>query len=166
MINELQLLEKIIFKPIDLQITDVVKDKECEEYLGFNFKVNEWNIKFRKSKITPKKVGQFVTFWKRNEEKQTEPFHLNDEFDFYIIAVFDEANSGFFLFPKDILAKKQLISTSEKEGKRGYRVYPDWVKTENKQAEKTQTWQVNYFINLHDIDSEIIKKTNSILIQQ
>ncbi|GGE97848.1 hypothetical protein SAMN05443634_106173 [Chishuiella changwenlii] len=163
MINELQLLEKIIFKPIDLQITDVVKDKECEEYLGFNFKVNEWNIKFRKSKITPKKVGQFVTFWKRNEEKQTEPFHLNDEFDFYIIASFDENNSGFFIFPKDILAKKQLISINEKEGKRGYRVYPNWVKTENKQAQKTQAWQVNYFVNLHHTDSDIINKINSIL---
>lgn len=163
MINELQLLEKTIFKPIDLQITDVVKDKECEEYLGFNFKVNEWNIKFRKSKITPKKVGQFVTFWKRNEEKQTEPFHVNDKFDFYIIAAFDETNSGFFLFPKDILAKKQFISTNEKEGKRGYRVYPDWVKTENKQAGKTQTWQMNYFVNLSNNQTENLEHINSIL---
>lgn len=126
MINELQLLNDIVFKPIG-EITAIVKENECDEYLGYNFKLNDLNIKFRKSKITPKKIGQFVTLWRRNDEKQTEPFHVNDDFDFYIIASFDNENSGFFIFSKDILAKNKFLTTIEKEGKRGFRVYPDWV---------------------------------------
>ena len=115
---------------------------------------------------TKSHTTKFVTFWKRNEEKQTEPFHVNDDFDFYIIVCFDNEDSGFFLFPKNILAQNKFLSSNEKEGKRGFRVYPDWVETENNQAKKTQAWQVKYFINFKKNNIEIIKKTNSILIQQ
>lgn len=163
MTNELELINKSVFSQIGLVIEQLSKDKECDEYLGYNFKLNEWHLKFRKSKITPTKVGQFVTLWKRNEEKQTVPFHVNDMFDFYIVASFDNQHSGFFLFPKKILVEKHILSTNEKEGKRGFRVYPNWVKTENKQAEKTQLWQTKYFVNLSNNQSEIIQQVQLIL---
>ena len=116
-------------------------------------------FKFRKAKITPKKVGQFVTLWKRNADKQTEPFDENDLVDYYIIATEDDSKLGFYIFSKSVLIEKNILSTQNKEGKRGFRVYPDWVKPENKQAEKTQNWQQNYFIEIRNnqVDSTRLK---------
>lgn len=99
----------------------------------------------RTAKTTPKKIGQFVSIWKRNKEGVTTPRDLEDDFDFLIIQCETETQKGRFVFPKIILAKKGIISTVEKEGKRGIRVYPPWDKAENKQAIKTQQWQLKYF---------------------
>ena len=91
MITILSLLDEVILKPNHFAISNIEKDAECEEYLGFNFNINHLSVKFRKAKITPKKVGQFVTLWKRNTAKQTEPFDENDVFDYYIIAAEDDS---------------------------------------------------------------------------
>lgn len=144
-------------------MTNITQDQECEEYSGFNFQINQINLKFRKAKITPKKVGQFVTLWRRNSEKQTEPFNETDNFDFYIIVVEQEKRFGFFIFPKNVLIERQILTSNQKEGKRGFRVYPNWTKTENKQAEKTQVWQTNYFINLTNNEQKNIEKLNAII---
>lgn len=125
--------------------------------------MNQLNLKFRKAKITPKKVGQFVTLWRRNANKQTEPFNETDNFDFYIITVDEEGKFGFFIFPKSVLIERQILTTSQKEGKRGFRVYPDWTKTENKQAEETQIWQTKYFINLATNKQKNIEKLREII---
>ena len=122
--------------------------------------VNEARIIFREAKITPKKIGHFVSVWRRNELGVTQPYELTDEFDFYIIKCQSGNKIGQFVFPKDELAKREIVTTKESEGKRGFRVYPPWDKAENKQAIKTQAWQLNYF---HHIDSEIdLKKANLI----
>ena len=122
MITILSLLDEVILKPNHFAISNIEKDAECEEYLGFNFNINHLSVKFRKAKITPKKVGQFVTLWKRNTSKQTEPFDENDLFDFYIIATEDDKKNGYFIFSKSILINKNILSTNQKEGKRGFRV--------------------------------------------
>ena len=54
----------------------------------------------REAKITPKKVGQFVSIWKRNEEGITKPCHINDAFDKLIIECKSKNNSGRFIFTK------------------------------------------------------------------
>ncbi|VDH17459.1 MepB protein [Algoriella xinjiangensis] len=144
----LNIFEEIILKPLHLKINSLEKDVECDDYFGYNLHVNQTNIKFRKAKITPKKVGQFVTLWQRNNENQTEPFSVNNQFKLYIIAVEDADKRGFFIFSKEILAEKNILSTEKKEGKRGFRVYPDWVIPTNKQAEKTKNWQTDYFIEI------------------
>jgi len=48
------------------------------------------------------------------------------------------------------------LTSIKKEGKRGFRVYPNWVKPENKQAEKTQNWQQDYFV---EVNNQQIDKT-------
>ena len=161
MIDELKRIEKTIFKISNLKITNLLNEKECEEYLGFNFCLDKLNVKFRKAKITPKKVGQFVTLWKRNSNKQTEPFTANDNFDFCIITTEQDNEFGFFFFPKSVLIKNQILTTNVKIGKRGFRLYPNWTKTENKQAEKTKSWQSEYFIDLNN-EVESIQKFNLI----
>ncbi|SEW02679.1 hypothetical protein SAMN05421841_0693 [Chryseobacterium wanjuense] len=164
MIEELKRIENLILKAKGHKILNLTEDLECKEYFGFNFQAGQLTIKFRKAKITPKKVGHFVTLWKRNAEKVTEPFNINDHFDFYLVFTEYENDMGFFLFPKQILMERQILSTDQKEGKRGFRVYPKWTKTENKQAEKTQSWQIKYFIDLANSELKNVEKFNSILL--
>jgi len=163
MIKEIKKLNDPVFKPVDLQISDIVPDLECDDYFGFNFKINHINIKFRKSKLTPKKTGQFVTFWKRDSEDKTVPFDINDDFDFYIILIEENKNSGFFIFPKTILEKENYISGKLKSGKRGFRIYADWHLPNNKQAEKTKLWQTDFFINFSDPENIVIEKFRKII---
>ncbi|MNU89782.1 MepB protein [compost metagenome] len=137
-----------ILSKFRLTIGNITQDQECEAYSGVNFQLNERTVKFRKAKITPKKTGQFVTLWKRNSNGQTEPFSITEPIDFYIIAVERDQNLGFFLFPKAVLAEKRILTENGKEGKRGFRVYPAWDIPENKQAEKTKSWQISFFIDL------------------
>ncbi|MBN8860414.1 MAG: MepB family protein [Sphingobacteriales bacterium] len=163
MIEALSRVESAILNIKGLRISDILSDPECEEYSGCSFQLNKRNIKFRKAKITPKKTGQFVTLWKRNNKKQTEPYSLDDDFDFYMIATEQQQRFGFFLFPKYILGEKQILATNNREGKRGFRVYAGWDSVENKQAEKTKAWQAGYFIDATDIGNINREKFNSII---
>ncbi|OPC06502.1 hypothetical protein BAS09_02680 [Elizabethkingia ursingii] len=160
--EDLYRLENILLKENGLKISMLIEDSECEEYFGYNFQLNHYNIKFRKAKVTPKKNGQFVTLWRRNTDKQTEPFHYNDSFDFYIIATEYHEKSGYFIFPKSLLAEKQILTSDSREGKRGFRVYPVWDIPQNKQAEKTQKWQLEYFIDTALPGNLITEKLNII----
>lgn len=158
MIQEISQLAHSIFSPLEMAVSNVRHDLECEEYLGYNFHLDDLKIKFRKSKVTPKKIGQFVTLWKRNASGITEPFNTNDDFDLYIIVAEHEDESGFFIFPKSVLVDKNILSTSGKEGKRGFRVYPDWDKPVSKQAEATKNWQSAYFISFKNVAIDKFKK--------
>lgn len=142
MLNNLALK---IYDKLGLLISDFASEVESKEYAACRFKLNGLNIMCRNAKTTPKKSGQFVTFWKRSEEGPIAPFHENDPIDFYTVNVLSEAKSGQFVFPKAILIQKGIISTNKKEGKRAFRVYSAWDVTHNKQAELAQKWQLNYF---------------------
>lgn len=151
MITELEQLQNSVFSKLGLIISNLEPDCECEEYFGHSFRLDQFSIKFRKAKITPKKIGQFVTLWKRNpESKQTEPFTSKDLFDFYMIFCECNNKSGFFFFSKEILIQKNILTTLSKDGKLGFRVYPIWDSPENKQAKKTQNWQKDFFIDFLD----------------
>lgn len=163
MLSLLEQIELQLSQLTNKKITDFVIDNECLEYSGCSFKLGNLKVKYRQAKVTPKKVGLFVTLWKRNIENKTEPFSVNDSFDFYIIAAKQEDNFGFFIFSKDILSERSILSNSKKEGKRGFRVYPDWTETENNQAVKTKAWQTNYFINCSENDHIISEKINNLL---
>ncbi|WP_299066075.1 MepB family protein [uncultured Polaribacter sp.] len=149
--SNLKKVEKEIYEKCSLKISDFKKEPEGKVYDACQFKLNGMNIICRSSKITPKKVGQFVTFWRRNEDGITEPFNENQEIDFYVINVNSENNFGQFVFPKSELIKKGIILTGIKDGKRGFRVYPSWSNTNNKQAERTQKWQLEYFYEINNL---------------
>ena len=121
---------------------------ESVEYAACSFELDGKKIEHRVSKITPTKNGQFVTIWKRNQDGITEPFDINDEINFIIITARSGDKLGQFIFPKRVLADKGIITQNGKSGKRGIRVYPPWDKTESKQAEKTQNWQLHYFLTI------------------
>ena len=160
--KSLNTIQLSIYNNCNFNISNIIIDKESKEYDGCEFMLDYKRIIFRSSKITPKKVGQFVTFWKRNEKGITEPFSEKDNFDYYVINVQSENKTGQFVFPKSVLIEKGVISTSTKDGKRGFRVYPIWDKTISKQAIKTQNWQLNYFFEVNeDLDFNLVKKSYS-----
>ena len=74
-----------------------------------------------------------------------------------MIFVFNDINSGIFLFNKNILTKKGVISLQNKGGKRAIRVYPPWCNPDSKQSISSQKWQCEYYISL---DQTTEKETN------
>ena len=114
-------------------------------YRGCSYDINGIKIIERTAKITPKKVGQFVACWKRNTDGITAPYKDTDEFDYFFIKTAFKNKTGLFKFSKNTLIQHGILSTENKEGKRGFRVYPIWDKPTSKQAIKTQQWQLKYF---------------------
>lgn len=149
-----------VYDTCSLQISDFKIESESKEYKACRFKLNGLNIISRNAKITPKKAGQFVTFWKRKGNGPIEPFHESDQIDFYAVNVRAESKLGQFVFPKSVLIKKGIISTEKKQGKRGFRVYPRWDRVQSKQAEQTQKWQLDYFYEINS--STELKKVNAL----
>lgn len=139
---------KALYELWFMHLTDLVIEPESREYQACRFRLNGRNIICRNAKITPKKAGQFVTFWKRNDTGLIEPFFETDPLDFYAVNVHTENNVGQFVFPKVALLANGIISTAKKEGKRGFRVYPPWDLVQNKQAASTQKWQLEYFLHI------------------
>ena len=137
-----------VLDKLNLEFGNLVKENEGNEYLAYRFELNKRKVIFRNAKITPTKIGQFVTLWKRNERGLTQPYELSDDLDLVIINTEFENRTGQFIFPKSVLLNQGIISGSLKQGKRGIRVYPCWDTTNNKQAEKTQKWQLEYFLDI------------------
>lgn len=134
-----------------LNITNFRQELESSEYVACDVFFEGKNAKFRIAKITPKKVGQFVTLWKRENGGPIQPFSVLDPIDFVIIAVNSGTHLGHFIFPKKILAEKGIFS-NKKEGKRAFRVYPPWDSAKNMQAIKTQKWQLAYFADFTNFE--------------
>jgi hypothetical protein len=105
-------------------------------------------VRFRVAKITPTKIGQFVTLWKRSGNSPIQPYDLSDPLDFFVVSTRKGNCFGSFVFPKSVLHVQGVISKHGKGGKRAIRVYPPWDKTTSKQAEKTQAWQLKYFLEI------------------
>jgi len=148
--SNLNQIKTEVYEKSGLKISDFQTETESKEYDACRFELNGRKIISRNSKITPKKVGQFVTFWKRNGNGPIEPFDENDQIDFYAVNVRTENEFGQFVFPKSVLIKKGIISTDKKEGKRAFRVYPNWDIAKNKQADRTQKWQLEYFYEINN----------------
>ena len=153
--QQLYLLQELI--PLKFKFTNPELEKESKEYWACRFEVNHQKVINRKAKITPTKVGQFVTLWKRNPDGPITPFHSDDHFDLVIISVKKDNDFGLFVFPKSVLVKKGIVSNKSKEGKRGFRVYPQWDEANNNQAIKTQKWQLDYFLSLNKNSIDVNK---------
>jgi hypothetical protein len=155
--SELELIDKSVFKICGLELTNIETEAESQEYFAHNFLLNGQNIKFRKAKITPTKVGQFVTIWKRNEKGITEPFDISDKFEFYIIVTRQNEKIELFIFPKTVLYVNKILSDETRDGKRGIRVYPTWILTTNKHR-KHNFGRQNI---LYSTKSNIFKRTRN-----
>jgi len=147
---DLLLAEDLIYKPFGLILQNLKVEDESADYGASEFTIKNHSVKFRAGKITPTKVGQFVTFWKRIGEGPILPYEFTDSFDFLVVSVRAENHFGQFVFPKAVLCKKGIVSCNGKEGKRAMRIYPPWNKADNSQSRKTQAWQLQYFIKFSE----------------
>lgn len=130
-----------------------------QEYEAFNFEFSGVDFKSRLAKKTPKKAGYFVAFWRKNETNKNRPFNFEESKDKLIINILDGSKKGQFVFPKELLFKKGIISSEKHKGKMAIRVYPSWEKDLNKTAISTQKWQVPYFLDFtNGFEKEKIKE--------
>ncbi|HEX4044432.1 MAG TPA: MepB family protein [Gammaproteobacteria bacterium] len=143
-----------IYNPCGIKCSQPIMEKESAEYGACTFRVNDFSIRFGVSKITPTKIGQFVTLWKRIGNGPIQPYDISDPVDFIVVSVRKDNHFGQFIFPKAVLCKQNILSMNGKGGKRAIRVYPPWDKTLNRQAQKTQKWQMEYFLDMSP-DKEI-----------
>jgi hypothetical protein len=144
---------KNIYSLAGLKLTTMVsRESESCDYGACRFSLNGKDIVFRTAKITPRKVGQFVTVWKRPKPVSIiVPFDINDGIDFLVVSVSDGIScTGQFVFDQKILLVKDIMSQDNKGGKRGFRLYPPWAKPLSAEALKTQKWQLPYFFFLEN----------------
>jgi hypothetical protein len=123
-------------------------EPESLEYGACTLRINDFLVRFRIAKITPKKIGQFVTLWTREKSQQIKPFDLSVKAELFVVSTRSDNNFGQFVFPKIVLFQKGIISKDGKGGKRAMRVYPPWDKPTSKQALATQKWQLRYFFEV------------------
>ncbi len=140
--------QQFAYEPSRLICNKLTREAESQEYGAFNFEINNKRIKFRVAKITPTKCGLFVTLWKRIGTGPILPYDMADPIDLFIVSVRSAEHFGQFVFPKNVLCEKNITAKEGKGGKRAMRVYPPWVITDNRQAQKTQTWQILYFFEI------------------
>ncbi len=156
--------QAVIYNTCGLVYEFLAHSLESKDYGACVFKLDSFIIHFRIAKITPTKVGQFVTLWKRSAAGLIIPYDTSDPFDFIIVSVRNNKNSGLFIFPKKILYEKKIISRDCKGGKRAMRLYAPWDVVQNQQAAHAQKWQCKFFVELEPIaNSTQLKK---VIIQQ
>ena len=146
--SDLVTAQKLAYEPNGLIVKNLIAEKESQEYGACRFEINNWRIIFRVAKITPTKVGQFVTLWKRIGTGPILPYDISDSLDLFMVSVKSGKSLGQFIFPKELLLQKGFVSTNGKGGRRAMRVYPPWDITDNAQAKKTQAWQLLYFVEI------------------
>lgn len=156
--------KKEIYDHCGYDCTTPQAEPESVEYGACQLTINKRGIIFRVAKTTPTKSGQFVTIWKRVDNGPIQPFDISDDFDLMVISTRKDKLLGQFVFPKPVLLTKGIISGNNKDGKRGIRVYPPWEPVTSKQAEKTQAWQLQYFLGIQG-DTNLDLKRAHLLYQ-
>ncbi|MFC9473488.1 MepB family protein [Nocardia sp. NPDC056952] len=139
---------------LGLDMSATVPETQNAEYGAFVAEAGCGSVRFRVGKRTPAKPGLFVTVWQRAQDGSTEPFAVEDGVDLLVITVREESRAGQFVFPRSALVEHGIVSVAGRGGKRGFRLYPPWSATRNKQAQKSQRWQSAYFLDLENIDRQ------------
>ncbi|WP_088044275.1 MepB family protein [Bacillus sp. EAC] len=143
---DLLTIKDIVYNPCRFDCSLPRIESQNAEYGAYVFNLNSLSIRFRVAKITPKKVGQFVTLWERIGDSPIQPYDISDPVDLFVISTRNDDKFGQFIFPKTVLCDQGILSNKGKGGKRAIRVYPPWDKPSSRQAKKTQTWQLEYFL--------------------
>lgn len=139
-----KILLKYIFSE-ESEVKDLTEEKYNQDYEALTFSFKEETYQSRLAKKTPTKAGYFVTCWTKDENNCNQPYSKEAFADYLRIIVIDEELSGYFLFPRELLVEKGILTTFEHKGKMAFRVYPKWCNQLNKTAGQTQKWQCKYF---------------------
>jgi len=79
--------QKLVYEPQGWVCSNIKSEAESREYGACSFTMNNRHSAFRIGKITPTKVGQFVTLWKRIGKGPIMPYDMTDPIDLFIVAV-------------------------------------------------------------------------------
>ncbi|MCJ7968080.1 MepB family protein [Lactococcus lactis] len=122
-------------------------EEQNSEYEGMVIQLASNNkiVRSRLAKKTPKKDGYFVAFWEKDNLNINQPFSDLDTPEALVILIDDEGKQGIFFIPKEVAVKNRILSNENQKGKMAMRFYPSWCKNLNSTAQKTQSWQLNYF---------------------
>ncbi|WP_171166666.1 MepB family protein [Streptomyces sp. I05A-00742] len=146
--DDLLRAKTLVYDPGGFTCSQPVPEAESVEYGACEFTLNGLSVRFRAAKTTPTKAGQFVTVWKRSASGPIRPFDAEDPIDLFVVSTREGERFGQFVFPRDVLRERDIVSANGSGGKRAFRVYPPWVTTTNRQARGTQAWQVKHFLHL------------------
>lgn len=146
--SDLLATKDLVYSPCRFECSQPRIEVQNAEYGAYVFNLNALSIRFRVAKITPTKVGQFVTLWERIGDGPIQPYDISDSVDLFVISTRKGNNFGQFVFPKAVLCNQDIVSDKGKSGKRAVRVYPPWDKPTGRQAQKTQIWQLEYFLEI------------------
>lgn len=146
--DDLLAAKAFVYDPCGLACSQPVAEAESAEYAAHAFTLDGLAVRFRAAKTTPTKVGQFVTVWNRSPGGPIQPYDASDPVDLFVISSRDGHHFGQFVFPLDALRRHGVVSVHGVGGKRAFRVYPPWVTTTNRQAGRTQSWQLDHFLHL------------------
>ena len=155
----LNYVNKTLYEPNQLTVDSVKEEKQNSKYGAGIFQLSSKTVRFRIAKKTPTKIGQFVAFWEKDENNKNQPFLYENSPDLLIVTTFKNNNEfGQFIFPKEVLYKKNILKSSNTKGKMGIRVYPSWDSPISKIAIETQKWQLSYFLDLSNANEVLIKE--------
>ncbi|MED3090108.1 MepB family protein [Bacillus toyonensis] len=146
--SDLLVTKDLVYNPCRFECSQPRIEAQNAEYGAYVFNLDALPIRFRVAKITPTKVGQFVTLWERMGDGPIQPYDISDPVDLFVISTRKGNNFGQFVFPKAVLCNRDIVSNNGKGGKRAIRVYPPWDKPTSRQAQKTQIWQLEYFLEI------------------
>ncbi|WP_438309846.1 MepB family protein [Streptomyces sp. HUAS TT3] len=138
----------LVYDPSGFTCSPPVPEPESAEYAACAFTLDGRSVRFRAARTTPTKAGQFVTVWQRSEEGPIRPFDADDGVDLFVVSSRDDDGFGQFVFPREVLCERGIVSRNGAGGKRGFRVYPPWVTTTSRQAASTRAWQVDHFFHI------------------
>ncbi len=91
-------VNNIIYMANQMTISCVIKEQQNADYAAGRFTLNfkladrliTRTVRFRVSKTTPTKIGQFVTFWEKDTDTINQPYRIDNAPDLLVIAVFNK----------------------------------------------------------------------------
>ncbi|MFB7368850.1 MepB family protein [Streptomyces sp. NPDC056222] len=146
--GDLLVAKELVYDPSGFTCSRPAPEAESAEYGACAFTLDGFSVRFRVAKTTPTKAGQFVTVWKRSASGPIQPFDAEDPVDLFVISTREGPRFGQFVFPREVLCERDIVSRNGSGGKRAFRVYPPWVTTTSRQARTTQAWQLNHFLHV------------------
>lgn len=160
--GDLLAAKECVYDPSGFSCSQPTPETEGKEYAAHAFTLDGLAVRFRVARTTPTKVGQFVTVWQRSAEGPIRPFDAADSVDLFVISSRDGDRFGQFVFPGGVLCERDIVSRNGSGGKRGFRVYPPWVTTTNRQARNSQAWQVKYFLPIGETGAVNLEHARSL----
>ena len=150
--TDLLAAQVLAYAPCGYSVDQLQPELESADYAACTLLLNGLRVQYRVAKITPTKVGQFVTLWKRVGRGPIQPFEVGDPVDVFVVSTRSGPRLGQFVFPKAVLAAQGVVARDDRadSGKRALRVYPPWDTTTSRQAQRTQAWQLQYFVDMSE----------------